>query len=298
MEQSGPNSGVLVRAIQSEPFEGLLGRPLGATEKARMWRNDRLKDVELFEGSYVSYEFAKHFHTVPAVGVLETGAMGSYHQNKNHSLMSGSLLMFNPGEVHAPYPLTPDGWSFRMLYLEPALYEKLSSEFRREPINFTQPFAHDPTLAGLLADLHRRLEMQCDSLEAGSLLVNLFAQMVTRYSVGAPAGTVRLEKDKVRRMLDYINENYETDVSLDDLAEVSGFSVFHLLRTFQKTVGITPHRYLTQIRVEMGKRLLQKGRDITDVALQVGFADQSHFTRHFKRILGVTPGQYFPTPRV
>lgn len=263
-----------------------------------MWRNHRLQGVELFEGAYFSYEFSKHFHNVPAVGVVETGSMGAFHENKNHALTQGTLLMFNPGEVHAAYPLNADGWSFRMLYLEPELYEKLSIEHGHETIGFTQPFAYDPQLAASLADLHRRLEAHCDALEVESLLVGIFGQLAGRYSAGLPAETARTETDKVQRMLEYINEHYQSDVSLDDLAEVSGFSVFHLLRTFRKNVGITPHRYLTQLRVEMGKRLLREGKDINDVALQVGFADQSHFTRHFKRILGVTPGQYFPEAAV
>jgi AraC-like DNA-binding protein len=66
------------------------------------------------------------------------------------------------------------------------------------------------------------------------------------------------------------------------------------MRTFRRDVGLSPHAYLTQIRVEAAKKLLSEGASIVDVASDIGFTDQSHFTRHFKRITGVTPGQYLP----
>jgi AraC-like DNA-binding protein len=91
-----------------------------------------------------------------------------------------------------------------------------------------------------------------------------------------------------------MNAHFERDIALDDLAAVAQFSPYHLLRTFRRSVGLTPHAYLIQIRIEEGKRLLRMGNSISDVSASTGFADQSHFTRHFKRIMGVTPGQYLP----
>ncbi len=93
-------------------------------------------------------------------------------------------------------------------------------------------------------------------------------------------------------MTDYLHANYERNVTLDDLAGLAQSSPYHLLRKFRRSVGLTPHAYLIQIRVEEGKRLLRAGNPISDVSAGTGFTDQSHFTRHFKRIMGVTPGQY------
>jgi AraC-like DNA-binding protein len=102
------------------------------------------------------------------------------------------------------------------------------------------------------------------------------------------------EKIKINRVKEYLNAYYGRDITLDDLAEVAQFSPYHLLRTFRSSVGLTPHAYLIQIRIEEGKRLLRTGNPISDVSATTGFTDQSHFTRHFKRIMGITPGQYFP----
>jgi AraC-like DNA-binding protein len=83
-------------------------------------------------------------------------------------------------------------------------------------------------------------------------------------------------------------------IGVEDLTEIAQLSRFHLMRTFRRDVGLSPHAYLTQIRVEAAKKLLSEGASIVDVASDIGFTDQSHFTRHFKRITGVTPGQYLP----
>jgi AraC family transcriptional regulator len=99
----------------------------------------------------------------------------------------------------------------------------------------------------------------------------------------------------VAQALRYIHENYTRDVSLGDIANAVNLSSFHLARLFKQTVGVSPHQYLIQLRVNSARSLLSAGsgeRSLADVASAVGFADQSHLTRHFKRIVGVTPRQF------
>lgn len=98
----------------------------------------------------------------------------------------------------------------------------------------------------------------------------------------------------VQQALDYLETHYAAAITLDDLAAQTHLSPYHLLRLFKATYGLPPHAYLTQLRVQRAKRLLLAGQPIAAVALDVGFVDQSHLTRHFKRIVGVPPGQYTP----
>ena len=92
----------------------------------------------------------------------------------------------------------------------------------------------------------------------------------------------------------YKHENYPGDVSLADIASAAHLSSYHLARVFKKATGISPHQYLVQVRVNSARSLLTAGagdRSLADIAAAVGFADQSHLTRHFKRMLGITPKQ-------
>lgn len=99
-------------------------------------------------------------------------------------------------------------------------------------------------------------------------------------------------QEGLKRALDYLNDHFAEDVALQDLADVVGLSQFHFSREFAAVYGLPPHLYQTQIRVVKAKALLLAGGEIGDVALEVGFADQSHMNRHFKRLTAVTPGHY------
>jgi AraC family transcriptional regulator len=101
-------------------------------------------------------------------------------------------------------------------------------------------------------------------------------------------------REPVQRAIRYIQENHARDIGLKDIAQAASLSRFHLARLFKHVVGVPPHQYLIQMRVQSAHSLLSAGagkRSLAEVALAVGFSDQSHLTRHFKRVLGVTPSQ-------
>jgi AraC-like DNA-binding protein len=81
-------------------------------------------------------------------------------------------------------------------------------------------------------------------------------------------------------------------ISLEDASRASGVGLFHLIRLFQKHVGLTPYAYLTQVRIAKSRELLRLGEPVAQVALDVGFADQAHFTKRFKQLTGTTPALY------
>jgi transcriptional regulator GlxA family with amidase domain len=91
---------------------------------------------------------------------------------------------------------------------------------------------------------------------------------------------------------EYLDAHYAENIDLGDLARIVNLSAFHLNRVFRTEVGLPPHAYQTQLRVTRGKSLLAQGVAIHTVAVDVGFFDQSHFTNHFTRLLGFTPGTY------
>jgi AraC-like DNA-binding protein len=100
------------------------------------------------------------------------------------------------------------------------------------------------------------------------------------------------EQKYIDRVRSYLEERYAENVTLDDLARFVNLSPYHLLRLFRQQTGLPPHTYLTQVRVRRARSLLRAGVPIAETALQVGFTDQSHLSRHFKRTVGVPPGQY------
>lgn len=103
---------------------------------------------------------------------------------------------------------------------------------------------------------------------------------------GLPAGPLR-------RVMEHIEKHFTERIQLADLASVAGLSVCHFAREFKRTVGIPPHSYMTRKRVERAQHMLARTKlRLSDVALASGFFDQSHLTRHFRDIAGLTPAEY------
>lgn len=132
-------------------------------------------------------------------------------------------------------------------------------------------------------------QLYADSL-TNALAVHLLRNYTNGVSTDPP-----LAQREVGQAIAYMQAHLASDISLADLAQAANLSASHLRRLFKRTTGIPPHQYLIQLRVERAQQLLQTGRHtISDVAIQVGFTDQSHLHRHFKRIHGVTPKAMLP----
>lgn len=102
----------------------------------------------------------------------------------------------------------------------------------------------------------------------------------------------RLQRSSLLRARDFIRQHCSRVVTLDELAALTGLSRYHLVRAFAKEFGLPPHAYQIRLQIEKAKAMLEAGVLPAVVAAETGFSDQSHFTRHFKKINGVTPRQY------
>ena len=101
----------------------------------------------------------------------------------------------------------------------------------------------------------------------------------------------------VRSALQYMTRHYANPITLKDLSKVNAQTPSQMIRAFRKELGITPHAWLIRLRVERGTDLLKRGESIASVAAEVGFVDQTHFTRHFKRVHGETPARFLLASR-
>lgn len=113
----------------------------------------------------------------------------------------------------------------------------------------------------------------------------------SRHREAAPPADTR-SAIALRRVRDLLEAEYARTVTIRELADVAGLSTFHLIRVFRATFGLPPYKYIEQIRIQQARRLIRLGFPLTHVVHATGFSDQSHLTRYFKRIVGVTPGMY------
>lgn len=256
----------------------------------------QLGGVELLRARYVTQTFSRHFHEGYALGCIEAGAMGFRYLGQNVVAARGQVNLVVPGEAHDGHGAAPEGWAYRMFYLKPEVLAEAAGEILSRPTlpDFRMGVIDDPALAARVRYTHRLLERpQTPLMEKETCLMALLAEWIGRWAEER-GGSSRhgREHRAVARAREVIREEYSADLSLAALALAAGLSPWHLVRVFERATGVTPHAYLTQVRVERARQQLAGPDRIADIACECGFADQAHLTRLFKRQTGMTPGNF------
>jgi AraC-like DNA-binding protein len=257
---------------------------------ARMWRTEDLGGVELYRATLSEFAFRPHAHEEFFIALTEAGLATPSYRGDRHVIGPGDLIVLNPEEAHAGGPPAEGSWTYRALYLRPDLMRDISPALPR----FARDVVRDPQITARL----RRFHVLCEppgsgALERQTCLAEALVLLAGRHArpARAPRAPGR-ERRAVRLSREYLTEHAAENVTLQDLAQVAGLTAFHLCRVFRQATGMTPHAYQTQVRVRRAKSLLGAGVPITQVAAETGFYDQPHLTRHFKHIVGLTPGRY------
>jgi AraC-like DNA-binding protein len=261
-----------------------------------MWQPAGLRGVEALVARYARQDFPPHRHEGVLVGVIEEGAHAVHCRGALHLAGPGTLATMDAGEVHHGGAAAEGGWRQRMLYVPEPLLAELAEDALDRPappavLHFGEPFRRDVEVARCYRAVHAVLD-GCEPLEAQSRFEGMLRAILARFgglrATPYPgAGAAGLE-----RVRDYLHAHLAEPCPLSELARVAGLRRRHLVAAFRARHGLPPHRYLTQIRIDVARALLAEGRSPGEVAAAVGFADQSHLVRHFKALVGATPGRY------
>jgi AraC-like DNA-binding protein len=253
--------------------------------------------VELLRASYVSFVFTPHAHESFLVALTEQGVGYPIFRRDRHPVRPGDVFVLNPEESHAGGPATDAPWGYRAIYPSAELLVRTSAEFagwRPMLPEFTGTVVRDRVVADRLRRFHLVAEQpHASRLQREHYLAAALVWLVRRHGVpGQRLRPVGSEHAAVRTAREYLDEHIDANVSLVSLAALVGLSPFHLCRVFKDVVGLTPHAYQDQLRVRRAKQLLAEEVPIAQAAVEAGFYDQAHLTRHFKRMIGITPGRY------
>jgi AraC family transcriptional regulator len=248
------------------------------------------------------------------------------HETLEHSLLQHSLVIADPkgcfqAERHLDgkfkqyahgngrvdvIPAFLNHWTnwdreveFSVIAICPTLLDRTTQELMQREIELIPQFAIDDPVIQQLA-LALKLEIQTGCMSGrlyGELLgTALAARLVQNYAVSKPSFEFKassLPQLQLKRVIDYMKANLTQDLSILDLATLTGMSESHFSRSFRRSVGIAPYQYLMQQRVERAKQLLKRQAiSISDIALDCGFANQTHLTKVFRQMTGVTPKAY------
>jgi AraC-like DNA-binding protein len=243
--------------------------------------------TEVLHAHFTDHVYPSHTHDAWTLLLVDDGAVRYDLDRHAHGATRGLVTLLPPGVPHDGRSDLPGGFRKRVLYLEAGT---LGAERVGRCVD--RPAFDDPALRQRLSALHHVLAPGTDPLEAESrlaLVLERLGQHLDR--ADAPAPDVRDDAlaDRVRELLD---ARVAQGLSLAEAAERFGVHPTHVVRAFTRRHGLPPHRYLTGRRIDLARRLLLAGLPAAEVAAAAGFADQSHLTRHFRRMLATTPGAY------
>lgn len=268
-------------------------------DAARYWRSPLLPDAEMLTAQYYAQEFAPHWHDSYSIPVIQDGAQTYRYRGALRLAAAGCIAAINPGEVHTGERATEHGWAYRAFYPSVAWMQRLASDITGKAADIPwlpDDAIHDVEVATRLGHAHRLLEAGSDMLAAETALTDAFAMLLRRHARHRPAvAALHSDSARVAAMQEKLSADLTETLTLSQLAETVNLSPFHAARLFSASVGMPPHAWRNQLRLNRALSLLRRGVPVTEVAAATGFTDQSHFTRHFKRAYGIAPGKWKAT---
>lgn len=275
-----------------------LDLPVTLSATPLFWRDAQLPFIEarsIEDGRKVCY--TRHSHEVFSIGAITSGKSTYLHEKTEQTISTGTVVVMNPGDVHACNPIDDRPWSYIMLYVDAQWLGSIQQAcgvaegLGFQPIGATQ--TRSPALFAGLLDLYSVLiDPTLEALPKHEAALAYF--MLMQQTLGASSLPIRKVNHKVERAAAYINQHFMRAIRLEEICQAASLSEAYLIRAFEQRYHMTPHAYLINRRIQHAQAQLRDGGQIAEVALQTGFADQAHFQRVFKKHLAATPGQYKP----
>lgn len=266
-----------------------------ARNEARYWEDPTVPGLGLMWADFTTHEYAPHTHDELVIAVTEAGGSVITSRGSTNEAQPSTLFVFNPGEPHSGHMGRSRRWRYRGLYLaQPAIAEAARRLGIASLPYFLGNAIVDRELVARSLTLHRTLDQERqDQLRSEELFCDTLAVLFARHGRPRPRlDGAGVDQRLVRRILDHIHARYTQGLSLEEMAADAGLTPFQVIRLVRRSVGMTPHAYLTQVRLDAARERLRRGHPAVDVAVAVGFYDQAALTRHFKKRYGITPRQF------
>lgn len=264
-------------------------------EAIRYWHAPVLGGIDLLTADCITHRFARHAHEEFVLAVFERGAEQFETEGRCITASAGSILLIPPGIAHTGRAAGTEGWSYRAFYPQPALIRELCADTFRSKIQLGTMrvgLYEDKTLFERLVQAHRCLSASESGLDHAVELVATLRSVFVHVHPDSEIKKMGNENRAVSIAREFIDANYGDPIDGAEIAALVGLSLPHLMRAFFARMGVPINIYLTSVRLAHARKLLLAGESAANVAVNVGFVDQSHLIRRFREAFGVPPGQY------
>lgn len=285
-------SALAVQSTEHESAHSAPGQPLtrASNQDHSLQQSKALAWVEMRQATNSSSCYTTHSHDEFSLGIIDSGE--AYYKNgqHQHKITQGDLVTINPGDAHSCNPFA-GSWSYRMLFIDSDWLSSLQQQTfilnNHDSGGFAQHY-----LKGVQVEpfnqLYQALKVDNSPMRCETLLIEYCLPLLGQDVIAEASAS----SHKMGLLKDYIIDSLELNLPLSDYCQQLDLSPHHLIRSFKKYYGQSPHAFQLDQRIKRSRQLLKQGEGLAEIANQLGFADQSHFQRNFKQRTAVTPKFY------
>ncbi|WOD19712.1 AraC family transcriptional regulator [Paraburkholderia kirstenboschensis] len=259
-------------------------------------RRDPETGIESLRAHFSGHAYDPHDHDDMLIGYTEQGVQRFRCRRSLHTSVPGRAILIEPGALHDGHAPEASGFTYAMLYLPQAWVERATRRLnvpglQRVDAAFAHTLVDDSGLVDAIQQAFVAIYGNEGRLARDQTLDRLLTRLAGHLCDMPMTGGVAMSA-MIARVRDFLHDHMDGNVGLDELASIAGIDRFRLTRLFQQAFGTSPHAYLVRLRLRAARRLLANGRTPAEVAAEVGFADQSHLGRWFRRAYRMTPAAY------
>ncbi|MER8408184.1 AraC family transcriptional regulator [Mesorhizobium sp. M0145] len=272
-----------------------MARTNEAAETGKYWRHPCFPDLGLFEARFTRHRYDLHTHPTYVIALITSGCERIRIGRKSVLAPAGTIAVVNPEEWHDGERGADEGWAYRTFYPSVPMMTALTRELGRDgaPV-FSRATIEDSSLAAALMAAHQGSTSPDTMTAETSLLVALRRLIVRHGDSSGQAEEIESSGSQRRFSLyrDLVESELGSQLDLKRLAGAAGVTRFQVIRDFNKAIGLTPAAYIRDRRLRRASALIEQGFGLADAAIAAGFADQSHLSRTFRAMHGMTPGMF------
>lgn len=252
-----------------------------------------LPQIEIRVANKSNACYDAHSHDEFSFGIIESGNAAYTNLGSSHTIGKGDIVTINPADVHSCNPESGE-WSYKMLFVDTLWFGKIQQQVLERQGSDYYAFQHDFERSAktkqYFQELYRSLMNGSNSLEAEFHLYQFIEHSFKPDA--ASSSKISPNLPNLVKVREKLLDNVANNLTMIELADEVGVSQYHLIRSFKQYYGLSPHAYLLDERIKRAKQMLKKGSTIVDTSQCLGFSDQAHFQRNFKKRMAVTPKVY------
>lgn len=254
---------------------------------------DKQLGIEAISLNGTYEKIPSHFHEYYEIGFIKNSSRLVVCQNKDYIITKHDLLLFNPNDSHTCSEIQKGILEYGAIHISQSKMKELLVDCLGHDIDFyfSPQVMYRSHLIAQIKELHYMIMNEYTDLKKEELFYlimgDLFSEYYQKDTSSEMEGSLVIE-----RACSYIEKHFSENISLSELSAYTGFSKYYFIRLFTREKGISPYSYIESVKMVEAKKLLKTEISIIDVAYQLGFSSQSHFTNFFKKYAGVTPKQY------